>query len=216
MVNFSEALDKALERYGISAKWLSEQSGVSQQMISQFRNGKQRIYSDSLEKLLAALPNEVKDYFFGLMSSGNLEAAIASMTDAEVSDLLILLAKRFNKAPKEARDTNLVSVWGAIRGWWVEIATIYTVAAIKLEDVKPLVEKLSPQEKAELVKELIGNDSGLQIVLGGSNCTSAEIATQIQTASSVDIFVLLEAVAYRLRQKGDNQSDHATQSNGVG
>ncbi|MBD2006477.1 MULTISPECIES: helix-turn-helix domain-containing protein [Cyanophyceae] len=110
MVNFSEALDKALERYGISAKWLSEQSGVSQQMISQFRNGKQRIYSDSLEKLLAALPSEVKEYFFGLMSSGNLEATIASMTDSEVSDLLILLAKRFNKAPKEARDTNLVSV----------------------------------------------------------------------------------------------------------
>ena len=65
MVNFSEALDKALERYGISAKWLSEQSGVSQQMISQFRNGKQRIYSDSLKKLLTALPKEVKDYFFG-------------------------------------------------------------------------------------------------------------------------------------------------------
>ncbi|MBD1836657.1 helix-turn-helix transcriptional regulator [Coleofasciculus sp. FACHB-501] len=110
MMNFSNALDKTLDRYGISAKWLSEQSGVSQQMISGFRNGKQRIYSDSLEKLLAALPNEVKDYFFGLMGSANLEAAIASMDDAEVSDLLILVAKRFNKAPNQTRDINLVNV----------------------------------------------------------------------------------------------------------
>ena len=111
MVNFSEALDKALERYGISAKWLSEQSGVSQQMISQFRNGKQRIYSDSLEKLLAALPGEVRDYYFGLLGgNSNLEAAITSMTDAEVSDLLILLAKRFNNRSPEHRESTLVSV----------------------------------------------------------------------------------------------------------
>jgi len=113
MVNISEALDKAMNDHGVSGKWLAEQATVSEPMISLFRNGKQRIYTDSLEKVINALPKEARDYFFNLLSGStnrNLEEVIGSMTDAEVSDLLILLAKRFNKAPKEARDTNLVSV----------------------------------------------------------------------------------------------------------
>lgn len=80
-------------------------------------------------------------------------------------------------------------------------ARTYAVAQMKLEEVKPLIAQLSPHEKAELLKELVGRDSGLQVVLGGSNWTTAEIAIQIQTASSVDLSVLLEAVAERLRSQ---------------
>ena len=85
---------------------------------------------------------------------------------------------------------------------------------MKLDEIKPLVQQLSAQEKAELVKELIGKDSGLQVVLGGSNWTSAEIAIQIQTASSVDLSVLLEALAQRVRSQSQ-KSDRPTQSNGI-
>lgn len=85
---------------------------------------------------------------------------------------------------------------------------------MKLDELKPLVQQLSAQEKAELVKELIGKDSGLQVVLGGSVSTSAEIAIQIQTASSVDISALLEALAYRVRNRNP-ENDRPTQGNGI-
>lgn len=108
-MNFSQALDSTLEKYGISAKWLSEQSGVSQQMISGFRNGKQRIYSDSLEKLLAALPGEVRAYFFGLLGAGNLESAVSEMSDGELADLLVLLARRLGSSSR-SKSSTLVGV----------------------------------------------------------------------------------------------------------
>ena len=62
-MNFAQALDSTLDEYGISGKWLSERSGVSQQMISGFRKGNQRVYSDSLEKIVATLPIEAKAIF---------------------------------------------------------------------------------------------------------------------------------------------------------
>lgn len=63
-MNLSKAFDKTLNHFGISGKWLSEQSGVSQQMISGFRRNQQRIYSDSMERLIRALPREAQQYFF--------------------------------------------------------------------------------------------------------------------------------------------------------
>ena len=87
MMKFYEALDKTLEQYGISAKWLSEQSGVSMQMISQFRRGKQRVYSDSLEAMIAALPLEVRCHFYSLMN-GDRIATVSVMSESELADLM--------------------------------------------------------------------------------------------------------------------------------
>ena len=91
-MKFSEALDKTLEDYGISAKWLSEQSGVSMQMISQFRNGKQRVYSDSLEAMIAALPLEIQQHFYKLMN-GNCVPKIADLNESELADLMDEVAR---------------------------------------------------------------------------------------------------------------------------
>ena len=91
-MKFSEALDKTLEHYGISAKWLSEQSGVSMQMISQFRRGKQRVYSDSLEAMIGALPLEVRCHFYSLMM-GNRIPTVSMMSESELADLMDEIAK---------------------------------------------------------------------------------------------------------------------------
>ena len=91
-MKFSEALDKTLEDYGISAKWLSEQSGVSMQMISGYRRGKQRVYSDSLEAMIAALPLEVQRHFYKLMN-GNYMPQIADLSENELADLMDEIAK---------------------------------------------------------------------------------------------------------------------------
>ncbi len=70
-MKFYEALNQTLGDCGVSARWLSEKSGVSEEMISRYRRGKQRVYSDSLEAMISALPSEAKRYFFGLVSNSN-------------------------------------------------------------------------------------------------------------------------------------------------
>lgn len=91
-MKFCEALDRSLNDYGISAKWLSEQSGVSMQMISQFRRGKQRVYSDSLEAIIAALPLEARCHFYSLMN-GNRIPTVSMMSESELADLMDEIAK---------------------------------------------------------------------------------------------------------------------------
>ncbi|MBW4601162.1 MAG: helix-turn-helix transcriptional regulator [Calothrix sp. FI2-JRJ7] len=96
-MNFSQALDRTLEKYGISAKWLSEQTGVSQQMISGFRRGQQRIYSDSLERLLAGLPSEAKNYLLcqlGEVDTGKIDirSLVLSASPTEKAEILNTLA----------------------------------------------------------------------------------------------------------------------------
>ncbi|WP_190554277.1 helix-turn-helix transcriptional regulator [Trichocoleus sp. FACHB-591] len=104
-MNFSQALDRTLEEFGISAKWLAERAGVSQQMISQFRNGQQRVYNDSLEKMLAHLPSEAKQYFFSQLgaSSSGLEAAIEEMDNDQLSHLLLAIAGKLKHGKAGSR-----------------------------------------------------------------------------------------------------------------
>jgi len=101
-MKFSEALDRTLEDYGISAKWLSEQSGVSMQMISQFRRGKQRVYSDSLEVMIAALPLEVRCHFYGLMND-NYIPTVSAMNEEQLADFMDEIAKVLRKRSSNAR-----------------------------------------------------------------------------------------------------------------
>jgi transcriptional regulator with XRE-family HTH domain len=102
-MQLSEALNRTLEEYGISAVWLAERSGVSQRMISQFRNGKQRIYSDSLERIMENLPPDARTYFFQLLgaSPASLRSTISLMDDAELAFLLSAIAEKLQKGKSQ-------------------------------------------------------------------------------------------------------------------
>lgn len=102
IMQFSQALDRTLNEFGIKAKWLAERSGVSPQMISDFRNGKQRIYSDSLEKMLASLPAEAREYFFRQLGSSptTIQARISEMDNDELSTLLLAIADKLQSAKR--------------------------------------------------------------------------------------------------------------------
>ncbi|MEM7555208.1 MAG: helix-turn-helix domain-containing protein [Cyanobacteria bacterium P01_A01_bin.84] len=96
-MNFSKALDITLDEHGISAKWLSEQTGVSQQMISGFRRGNQRIYSDSLERILAGLPTEARNDLLSKLckvdtSKVDLKSLVMEASPQEKAELLNALA----------------------------------------------------------------------------------------------------------------------------
>jgi transcriptional regulator with XRE-family HTH domain len=96
-VTFSQALDRTLTECGINAKWLSERSGVSQQLISGFRNGRQRVYSDSLERILTALPIEARQHFMALLAGPTLEASINHMSSEDLARLLIAIGDRLKQ-----------------------------------------------------------------------------------------------------------------------
>lgn len=67
------------------------------------------------------------------------------------------------------------------------------------DDIDSLVSQLSAKEKAELVQKLLGQ-SGLMVVMGGSNVTTSDVVIQIHSTSDIDVSELLRAVATRITQ----------------
>ena len=67
------------------------------------------------------------------------------------------------------------------------------------DDIDSLVSQLSAKEKAELMQKLLGQ-SGLMVVMGGSNVTTSDVVIQIHSTSDIDISELLRAVATRITQ----------------
>jgi transcriptional regulator with XRE-family HTH domain len=74
---FSEALNDTLDSFKISNRELAVKSGLREATISQFRQGKRVIPSDSLEKIIKALSPEAKNYLFFMVIS-------MSVSDEEV------------------------------------------------------------------------------------------------------------------------------------
>lgn len=69
---FATALQKTLEKFNLSAKELALQAGVREAALSQFRNGKQAMLSDNLEKLIKALPDDAYHYYLAQLASDRI------------------------------------------------------------------------------------------------------------------------------------------------
>ena len=67
------------------------------------------------------------------------------------------------------------------------------------DEMDSLISQLSAKEKAELVQKLLGQ-SGLMVVMGGSNVTTSDVVIQIHSTSDIDVSELLRAVAPRITQ----------------
>jgi transcriptional regulator with XRE-family HTH domain len=113
-MNFNQALNSTLKEFGISAKQLAEQSGVTPQSISEFRRGKRTIQTDSLEKLLEYLPFEARMYFFSLLLGEKISAEhlVAGMDDSQMSDLMMAIANKMknNRQKDGSKNTNQASI----------------------------------------------------------------------------------------------------------
>ena len=107
MDKINSAFHKTLQRYGITNVWLSQESGVNDKMISRFRNGKTTIQTDTLQKLLDALPHEARSYYFSqLMGSSfvpNLELLAENLSSDDLHNLFDLLADRVLKRSRAAK-----------------------------------------------------------------------------------------------------------------
>jgi len=106
-MDWNKAFDKTLRTYGVSAKWLSEQTGLSQQTISYFRKGRQPMTTENLGKLLMKLSTEAREYYFSLVlgasvpkRSPSFEEEIEELIDkadhAQIAILLSMLSAKFS------------------------------------------------------------------------------------------------------------------------
>lgn len=109
-MNLNKAFDQTLKKFRISAKSLSEESGVATQIISDFRRGKKAIHTDNLEKLLQFLPTEAQAYLFSLFVDGNLtsdeillssnrdwQLLISSASLGDIEEILRALSNRYSE-----------------------------------------------------------------------------------------------------------------------
>jgi transcriptional regulator with XRE-family HTH domain len=82
-MNFSDAFDQTLTHFSIKGKDIAAESGLTEAAVSRFRNGDQDIKASSLEKLLAALPVEAKQYLFFKLLVGEMDqGGIATLLSA--------------------------------------------------------------------------------------------------------------------------------------
>ena len=89
---FSEMLD----RFGISAKPLAETAGVSEVMVSRFRNGKVDLGAAKLIALLGNVPYEAREWYLsqllGVNLKTNLRSLILAASPQEKAEMLNVLA----------------------------------------------------------------------------------------------------------------------------
>ena len=67
-MKFAEAFRETIFRYNLTGNKLAAESGLTQMQISKFRNGGD-LRTDSLEKLLEAMPPEARQYMMSLVLS---------------------------------------------------------------------------------------------------------------------------------------------------
>lgn len=74
-------------------------------MISGFRRNQQRIYSDSMERLIRALPLEAQQYFFELLlgmsvvaQTPDLEQVVEEATSVQLGQLLKAIGSKMSSS----------------------------------------------------------------------------------------------------------------------
>ena len=84
-MKFSEAFNETMFRFGLKGTDLAARSGLTETQISQFRNGK-NLRVDSLEKILAALTSDQRDYLLGLVARTGQEDSVPLPKRGETLD----------------------------------------------------------------------------------------------------------------------------------
>ena len=85
-----------LDRYSINAKQLAETAGVSETMVSRFRNGKTDLSAAKLMALLENVPHEAREWYLsqllGVSLKTILRSLVLSASPQEKAEVLNLIA----------------------------------------------------------------------------------------------------------------------------
>lgn len=132
-------------------------------------------------------PTNVKD-FFQVNNSDEIDALISQLSAKEKAELVQKL---------------LEDVWEV---------PIYTFLLINFNEKIGLVALSSRWSRLFLstqnyFSDILLGQSGLMVVMGGSNVTTSELVIQIHSTSSLDLSELLRAVATRIAQPKDTPAN---------
>lgn len=98
MSRFCNIFDQTLKHYRIKAVELSERAGVSNGLISDFRNDRKATTTDTLEKILEAMEELApgsSGYFHSQMAgSKNLVDLVSNVPDEQLAVLIEIVADR--------------------------------------------------------------------------------------------------------------------------
>lgn len=89
-MDFSNAFDLTLKEFGLTGKAVAIDAGVREATVSNFRNGSE-IRTDSLEKLIKALPPDAKQFLF-------LKVFVDDLNPQAIATMLGLLAGRLKES----------------------------------------------------------------------------------------------------------------------
>jgi len=113
-----DAFNQTLQRYSLTAKRLSEESGVSENHISAFRRGVSDIGSKKLESLIEAMEAVApgsKQYFCSQLASSSLKTVewrslILSASSQDIEEILRLLAERWAVVQKSESTDSFIDI----------------------------------------------------------------------------------------------------------
>lgn len=89
-MDFSKAFDLTLKEFGLTGKAVAIDAGLREATVSNFRNGSD-IRTDSLEKLIKALPPDAKQFLF-------LKIFVDDLNPPAIATMLGLLAGRLKES----------------------------------------------------------------------------------------------------------------------
>ena len=95
MTDFAKALRETMEECNLRATFLAEHSGLTDQQISAFRNGKRPMQSDNLQRLIDALPPTARIAFFS-------KCMMSKIGEREISELLKAIALEMRRHADES------------------------------------------------------------------------------------------------------------------
>jgi hypothetical protein len=101
-----ELFNQMLERFQLNARLICQASGVSEVMVSRFRNGNVDLGSSKFVALIQSLPPEAKDWYlsqlFGSVPRETVRSLIESASTKEKGEILIMIAMSMQDDDTEA------------------------------------------------------------------------------------------------------------------
>jgi hypothetical protein len=75
------------------------------------------------------------------------------------------------------------------------------VESASVDDLKSQIKSLSPQEKAQLLEELLGKDSGMSVFFSNGHVFKSDITIQINASSPEIMQRIVDAIATRIENR---------------
>jgi transcriptional regulator with XRE-family HTH domain len=92
-----QLFDEMLRSFNLSAKDLAQEAGISEGMISRFRQGKSDFTSANLIKILSLVPEEAKMWYvnqlFGKKVGNNWQQSLTQAPPQEIGQILRIIAE---------------------------------------------------------------------------------------------------------------------------